>query len=387
MGKMVDIIGRKFNSLTVLEKDIFISRNVICKCDCGAEKSIARDSVVSGHTKSCGCLKKRPKHEDLTGHRFGRLVVISEAGNRDNHGHISWNCVCDCGGNRVVSGIKLRMGVVVSCGCINGFDLTGKVFGRLTVLGLSGSHSGARFWKCRCVCGNESEVETNKLTSSSTRSCGCLVADRAREVNSTHGMSKSREYNAWRSAKERCRRKDNSQFPNYGGRGIKMCDEWENSFESFLRDMGNCPKGMSLDRIDVDGDYMPGNCRWATMKQQGNNKRNNVRIAIDGEEKTMSEWCEERDLCVGTVHSRIKDYGFSPEEAITKPIGYYHKIYTYEGRSGTLADWARWLGVNYGTLRSRAIRGASLEKILSSTIGNNHGRNKLCSAPAKDCGK
>jgi hypothetical protein len=132
-------------------------------------------------------------------------------------------------------------------------------------------------WKCHCDCGTIREVWDFSLIRGQSVSCGCFQKQRTIEVQTTHSMSKSKEYRKWLSMKQRCYNQKHTSYPNYGGRGIAVCDSWKNSFENFYADMGPCPSGLELDRIYVNGNYEPGNCRWATDSEQSNNKRKIVR--------------------------------------------------------------------------------------------------------------
>lgn len=133
------------------------------------------------------------------------------------------------------------------------------------------------YWKCRCSCGAIVDVVVGNLRSGNTKSCGCKKAERIAKARSVHGHNKrgasSREYNSWASMKARCENPTNHKYRIYGARGISICDRWKESFVAFLEDMGQRPPGTSLDRIDVDGNYEPGNCRWADPKTQTSNRR------------------------------------------------------------------------------------------------------------------
>lgn len=197
---------------------------------------------------------------NLLGKRFGRLLVVSEAPKQGKH--IKWNCLCDCGKIVVVFGDNIRRGL--------------------------------------------------------TKSCGCLHSEITRQKNSTHKESKTRLYSIWISMKERCSNNANPDWKNYGGRGISVCDKWRNSYESF-RDwsrLNGYNDNLTIDRIDVNGNYTPENCRWATTKDQNRNKRSNVLY----KGKCISVWCEKTGIDKRTVHRRINVYGWPVEKALFTPV-------------------------------------------------------------------
>ena len=193
----------------------------------------------------------------------------------------------------------------------------GTRFGRLTAISeLRGNHGYQ--WLCRCDCGRETVSYLAKLRSGHTQSCGCLGLEHAKRMNRTHGMRHTPEYNSWVMMRNRCSNPTDKSFPRYGGRGIKVCDRWKQSFESFFEDMGSRPSGMSIDRIDVNGNYEPSNCRWATAHEQARNMRRNVFIEHMGERKVLGDWCREYGVPFPRVRARLIR-GMSIGAALTTP--------------------------------------------------------------------
>ena len=174
-------------------------------------------------------------------------------------------------------------------------DLTGRTFGRLTVIKYVYSKNKKRWWLCSCACGGTTILPTNHLTRKTepVRSCGCLGVEARRRATTKHGQRWTRLYNIWLNMRSRCLIETNFAYKNYGGRGIKICPEWEEFriFESWAKTNGYTDE-LTIDRINVNGDYCPENCRWVSRKVQGNNKRNNDYITYKGSTRTRQEWSE-----------------------------------------------------------------------------------------------
>lgn len=163
----------------------------------------------------------------------------------------------------------------------------------------------------KCNCGNEFSADIDKVKKKHTRSCGCLHKEFLKVLknkNTQHGMWKSPEFYIWSSMLQRCYNVNATGYKNYGGRGITVCERWKSSFENFFTDMGQRPESLSLDRIDVNGNYSPENCRWATLAQQGENKRNTIYITVDGKTKSLTEWARELGVRKDTLRWRLKKW-------------------------------------------------------------------------------
>jgi hypothetical protein len=206
-------------------------------------------------------------------------------------------------------------------------DLTERRFGRFLVLRRANDHlspSGRRYvmWLCRCDCGQERAVLGDNLRSGATASCGCFKLDQTRKAKTTHGhragAKSSHVYGVWAAMHRRCRNPQDKSWVNYGGRGIKVCPQWHD-FAVFLGDMGEPHKGMTLDRIDVNGDYCPENCRWATMREQQNNRSNNRRVVHRGISMTLADASRKSGIEYSVLYARSILLGW-PDEALFAPV-------------------------------------------------------------------
>ncbi|HQN00755.1 MAG TPA: hypothetical protein PLL36_06750 [Candidatus Hydrogenedentes bacterium] len=204
-------------------------------------------------------------------------------------------------------------------------DLRGLSFGRLTILGYAGkiNNSNGRYWFCKCDCGNIIATEGGRLKNGTAKSCGCLNIELTIERSTTHGHSRvgkvTLTYRTWAKIIERCLNPNSIGFSDYGGRGIKVCDRWLR-FENFLDDMGERDRGKTIERIDNNGNYEKGNCRWATIREQANNKRNNRLLTFNGKTQTVSMWAEQVGLSYEVVLGRLNKRGWSVEKALTTPF-------------------------------------------------------------------
>jgi hypothetical protein len=200
-------------------------------------------------------------------------------------------------------------------------DLTGHRYGRLLVTGPAPKTGANARWYATCDCGARVNVLGPNLRTGSTRSCGCLAMELAKAKPSLtlrHGMTDTPTWRVWSSMLKRCFSKNTQAYKDYGARGITVCDRWR-TFENFHADMGDRPDGLTLDRIDMNGDYEPGNCRWATVAEQNRNKRDTKRITFNGKTLCVAEWARELEVSVATLWRRIKR-GWPMEEVLTKPV-------------------------------------------------------------------
>lgn len=207
-------------------------------------------------------------------------------------------------------------------------DLTGQRFGRLVVIGRADpacdKHGSAR-WHCRCDCGNETDALGRHLRLGRSASCGCLRRERAADTHRTHGGANSRLYIIWKSMRARCENPHHPHYDYYGGRGVSICEEWHD-FATFMQwaERTGYQENLTLDRIDANEGYNPANCRWITMHEQTRNKRNNINITYHGVTRCLSDWAATFGINVTTLRLRIRN-GWDIERAFTTPVRQQHK--------------------------------------------------------------
>lgn len=322
MGKYKDITGQTFGEWTVI--DYAGNGKWNCVCSCGTKRLKLGTALRSGTTKSCGC----KNITDLSKKRFGKLVALKYVGGS------KWLCKCDCGNETIVDGGNLQNGNTISCGCAR-IDASHKRFKDLTGLRLehctviSFAHrgdNGKSYWNVQCDCGKTFIAQGWNLTHGHTVSCGCYARNRLGNQNRIHGLSNSRLYGVWGGMKSRCCETNNPKYSQYGGRGIKVCDEWKNDFQSFYDwALANgydetAPKGeCTIDRIDNNGNYCPENCRWVNAKIQASNRRTNTTYGYRGEVLSIGELADKYNMPYNLLHKRLFYLGWDVEKAIETP--------------------------------------------------------------------
>lgn len=275
------------------------------------------------------------KIRDLTGQRFGRLIVL-ELGKKTKRPNgttvIYWKCQCDCGNIIEVRSQSLISGNTKSCSCYKientkkrtTKDLTGKRFGKVIALYPCGSKKGIGvIWKCQCDCGALCEISSKSLLSGDCRSCGCLYKEYSKHPKHiTHDKSNTNIYHIWAGMKQRCLNPNCEGYKYYGGRGIKICTEWKTDFQKFYEWAINngYQKGLSIERIDVNGNYCPENCTWIPLPDQGTNKRTVRKVEFKGEELTLKQWEIKTGIPSNTLYCRLYRYNWDVQRALTESV-------------------------------------------------------------------
>jgi hypothetical protein len=196
--------------------------------------------------------------------------------------------------------------------------MIGEKFGRLTVLKVDRIVRCGKYVLCKCECGKTKTVFLGSLKQGKTKSCGCLNSELSSARRKTHGLTKTRTHNIWVNMKARCGNPNNPAYELYGARGIKVCKSWDDSFESFLNDMGKCPERMSIERINNDKGYNKDNCKWASHKEQSNNRRSNIHISYLGKSQTAMQWSKELNIPYDRLLYQLKANDFDLNKIINK---------------------------------------------------------------------
>ena len=335
MGKKIeDLTGRRFGKLVVIRQaPDFVNKGGIkrtqwlCRCDCGNEKALLSSRLKSGNDTSCG---KCDKTINMIGQRYGLLTVIEKAPDREHKNSTPtkmWKCRCDCGNTIICSRQALTSGEKKDCGCVKeGKYLIGKRYGKLVIKKVVRDKGKEARVECICDCGNITTPYLSRVINNKVHSCGCYRVEKSTELHTKHSMSKTRIYKVWDKMNDRCNNSRNKRYSYYGGRGIKVCDEWsgEHGAENFIKWAykngydENAPFGeCTIDRIDVNGNYEPSNCRFVSMRVQNNNTTKTIRKVIYGEELTVSEISEKYGIPKCNIRYRI-NRGMEEEEIIYK---------------------------------------------------------------------
>jgi len=319
-----DLTGQRFGSLVVTgfgEKRGKVAYWSVL-CDCGVTNLVAGNNLTSGGSKRCGfsCpLRIDPRMKDETGNVYGKWTVISRARSK---GGAKWNCQCECGTESVLFGRDLRAGVTNSCGCVNTTDEVGSVYGKLTVVELSTVRNwGKLHWVCRCECGKTVVVCGSVLRRGDQVSCGC---NRSRSGGAARKGNQTPEYKSWKHMKHRC---SNRSYHRYCGRGITFCKRWS-SFVSFMADMGPKPfPEATIERINNDGNYSCGNCTECLANGWPAN----------------CKWASAMEQGQNTSKTRLL---------------------THDGITCGLREWGRRIGVSHGTIAMRLKQGWTMKQIV-----------------------
>lgn len=314
MSNKEDLKNKKYGKWEVISNR-FRKNNksyFTCKCECGTVKDVERNSLISGRSTQCKkCSSKALEKDDkYIGKIFGEIEVIKvDKDFFDKNKRKKYICKCSCGYE--FSSFSHNFTVLTKCKKCKEKDgsILGKTYERLIVVE---EFKEGKIMKCKCLCkcGNETTVRKSDLVCNKTKSCGCLSKEVKLKINKTHGMTRTRLHNIWTAMKQRCYYPNHISFNSYGGRGIIVCDEWKNDFMSFYNwAMENgYEDGLSIDRIDVNGNYEPNNCRWANNYIQSNNKTNNRYIKYNGEVKTLREWSDILGINYNTLRTQTKKY-------------------------------------------------------------------------------
>ena len=289
---------------------------------------------------------------DITGKQYGEWTVLRKY-EGSKHNNPKWVCRCSCGVEKPVLTYALVHGISKNCGSPIHMEYIGKKYGSLTVLPKWERRGNRIYFLCKCDCGVEKYIAIHHLIEGKSSSCGCKRRQMTIDRNTKHNLSNTRLFNIWEGMKSRCNDKNNK---DYGGRGITVCIEWSENFESFYEwSMSNgYAENLSIDRIDNDGPYAPWNCRWVTQKIQANNTRTNIYIDYKGERLTLKQIWDKyanNNISYSRFQTRYRKLGWDLESALsisTKP-----KSITANGETHTISEWSKITGINASTIYLR----------------------------------
>lgn len=316
---MIVAKGIKINFITVIG-DEFIkdSKNrecILCHCECGRDSYLLKTTLQTGRIRDCGCglfMLKR-----LIGQKFGKLTVIDSYRKRlgkNNRVNIICVCKCDCGNIINCTASRLKQGQK-GCGCLQKFNFDkykNKIYNGITIIKLVDSKK--KIIECKCKCGNIFQCQLTDLISTKHHIIGCNKCPEHLNPKAKYIWNSKVEYNRilriFNGMKDRCYNKNNKDYKWYGGKGIKICEEWLNSKLSFYNwaIANGYRDNLTIDRIDSNGDYEPNNCRWATMIEQQNNKKSNVKYEYKGEYLTIPQIARLNNININTFRSRMRKY-------------------------------------------------------------------------------
>lgn len=262
-------------------------------------------------------------------------------------------------------------------------NIKGKKFNRLTVIRFSYKNKNSvDFWECECDCGNTKIIRGHSIEHGLTKSCGCLQKEKVKITGANckkHGFAnKERLYRIWKNMRKRCNNPNSDYYENYGGRGIKVCEEWNDyqNFRNWSLDNGY-QDDLSIDRINGNEGYEPSNCRWANRKQQANNQRSNVMIFYKGEIKTAAQWAEKIGITKSSMYHRL-DRGWTMEEIEKIPQGERRNrpskkalVFEFDGKKRSLKELSEISGIKPMTINSRIKKGWSVEKAINTPLMKN----------------
>lgn len=245
MGKFIDLTGKRFGHLTAISRERIKKLNSVktywtCQCDCGNEVRVLMERLQNGVVLDCGkeCIYHNHSNKsDLSGMMFGKLTVIKKSKNSsEKYAQQNWICQCDCGNIITCNRQALMNGYKKDCGCVkSGKYLIGKKYGKLTIKKVIREKGKETRAECICECGNTTTPLLSRVIHNKVNSCGCYRSEKSTEIRTKHGMAGTRLYKVWKKMRERCNNKNNKSFDSYGGRRIKICQEWagEHGFENF----------------------------------------------------------------------------------------------------------------------------------------------------------